>query len=284
MAKKSFLNKARQTFSESDVVVEERATNTRRGEIEGTTRLKEARNIPIGKIKPDQNQPRKSFDGEALKELAASIGLHGILQPIVVEYVEQDDYFKIISGERRYRAALLVELTHLPCVIRSTNTEERLTLQLIENIQREDLSPVDKARGLLQLKATLGKDTLWKKVEEITGFGERRRQQLLALLDLPEDLQNKIVSLGKKPAKNLITEKHARALLRLNRHPEKQVDLFNRITSSKESITGDRALQVVKEMFGAVSEKAYKISFTYATTRDLIKQLEEKLAELKKPT
>ncbi len=174
MARKNFLKQAQQSIVDSQTLIAEEPIQedyiggSKRSEYEGTTRLKGARKIPLNKIKPDPNQPRTTFDKESLTELANSIKQHGVLEPITVEYVQTEDYFKIISGERRYRASQLAELTHLPCIVRMTNDGERLAIQLVENIQREDLSPVDKARGLLELKAKLGKNTQWKEIEALT--------------------------------------------------------------------------------------------------------------------
>lgn len=284
MAKKSFFDKAQQAITESDTLPAEEMVETAgkgRGEYEGTLRLKEARNVPISKIKPDPNQPRKTFPEEPMKELTASVELHGVLEPITVEYVEEKDYFKIITGERRYRAAKRVGLADLPCMVRTVDDKKRLTHQLIENIQREDLGPVDKARGLLELKSTLGNKATWKDVEKITGISERRRQQFLALLDLPNELQYEIVALGRRPAKNRVTEKHARALLRLNKYPDKQLEFFNKIRDGKSPITGDQALELVKNILGSQTNPKQKISFTYTDVGDLIKQLQTKLRELK---
>jgi len=287
MAKKTFLNRAEQSIAEGgqNLLTEELVppSEMTRAEYEGTTRLKEARSIPIDKIKPDPNQPRTQYDAESLNELADSIREHGVIQPITVEYVATDDYFKIITGERRYRASLRAELTEMPCIVRSMDTKVRLAHQLIENIQREDLNPIDKARGLLELRATLGPNAQWKEVEKITGISERRRQQFLALLDLPKDIQTKIVALGKRPANNAITEKHARALLRLGKYEDKQRELLKKITSSKIPITGDDALKIAKDMVGGNGKTSnkQKIIFFYSTNNDLIKQLEAKLKELK---
>jgi len=288
MARKNFLKQAQQSIVDSQTLIaeepiqEDYVVGSKRGEYEGTTRLKGARNIPLNKIKPDPNQPRTTFDKESLTELANSIKQYGVLEPITVEYVQTEDYFKIIAGERRYRASQLAELTHMPCIVRTTDDSERLAIQLVENIQREDLSPVDKARGLLELKAKLGKNTQWKEIEAMTGISERRRQQFLALLNLPGDIQSKIVSLSKKTEKNFITEKHARALLRLNHNSDKQRKLFDQINNSKTPISGEQALQLAKKMLNSRSVSKNRITFTYTTINDLIRQLEAKLSELKK--
>ena len=116
MARKNFLKQAQQSIVDSQTLIaeepiqEDYIVGSKRSEYEGTTRLKGARNIPLNKIKPDPNQPRTTFNEESLTELANSIKQHGVLEPITVEYVQTEDYFKIISGERRYRASQLAEL------------------------------------------------------------------------------------------------------------------------------------------------------------------------------
>lgn len=250
-----------------------------RGEMAGT-RITGARDIPVEKIKPDPNQPRKEFDQEALAELAASIKRHGVMQAISVEYVEKEDYFQIISGERRYRASIMAELTSMPCIIHKVADRDRLARQIVENIQREDLSPIEKARGLLELKAQLGAETTWAQVEEQTGLSERRRKQFIALLNLPEDMQIEIVSLGSKPARNQITEKHARALLYLRNHPDKQLSLFEQIKDGTETISGDDAMRIAKGLISIGDPDRQRLVIIYSTTEDLRDQLRTKLAEI----
>ena len=265
------------------------------------SRLKEARSIPIDKIKPDPNQPRKAISTEtteSFSELVSSIQEHGILQPITVEYIEKRDYFKIIYGERRYRAARQANLTALPCIVRSVDKEDRLAQQLIENIHREDLNPVDKARGLIEFKVLLGKE--WKEVEQKMGLSRRRRQQFTALLNLPENIQKEIVALGRRPAKNQVTEKHARALLKLNKYPNKQLELFKKIKNNKKPIAGDEAIELAKELVNQdIKPKEriivsvlfehqrrrmnFKKEFSFDNNlKELISQLETKIKSFKK--
>lgn len=254
-----------------------------RAEIEGTKRLKNAKSIAINRIKPDPGQPRKTFDGDRLDELASSIKEQGILQPITVEYVEDGDggFYKIISGERRYQAAVRVGLKEMPCIVQSNVSQQnRYAQQLIENLQREDLSPIDKASALLEYKDRLGPEAVWEDVQRTVGISERRRQQFMALLNLPESLQKEIVATGRKPSKNQITEKHARALLLLNSFPEKQLELFGLIKSSKEPITGDEAISKAKEIKG--KKAIHHFSVSYKDERDLLAKLEDKIKELKK--
>ena len=245
-----------------------------------TSKLSGARMIPFRKVKPDPKQPRTNFREEPLKELAASISEHGILQPLVVQYIQDGDYFQIVSGERRYRASELIGLKKLPCIIRDNLTQGKIVAQqLIENIHREDLSPIEKARGFYSLKAVLG-DVKWKDVEKITGVSERRRQQFIALLELPKEIQKNIVNIGSKPSQNQVTEGHARALLRLDGHPEKQQKLFNQILKTNEPITSRQAMHIAREMLGENTQRTSKIEFSYSSLSDLITQLKAKIDEL----
>ena len=220
-------------------------------QIEGTKRMKNAKLIKISMIKPDPNQPRKAFPQKSLKELSESIHQHDVLQPITVEYLESDNCYQIISGERRFHAAKMANLTEIPCIIhKDVNSKNRYTKQLIENIQREDLSPIDKARALFEYKDLLGSESIWSDVEKIVGISKSRRKQFTALLNLPEKIQKEIVTIGRRPSNNNITEKHARALLILNKYPEKQFELFEFIKNSEKQITGDEAILEAKQIIG----------------------------------
>ncbi len=116
------------------------------GPFAGTSRLKGARLIPIERLAPDPCQPRKTFSEKSLADLAASIQEHGILHPLLVEYNPERDLYIIITGERRYRAAKLAGRTELPCIVSdSLSARQRLFHQLVENLQRDDLSPFEEA-------------------------------------------------------------------------------------------------------------------------------------------
>ena len=111
-----------------------------------------ATTLPLSEIEPDKEQPRKKFDDEALAELASSIAEHGVLQPIVVRPAPSAaGRYRIIAGERRWRAARMAGLTEVPVVIREVTDEQAMELALIENLQREDLDPVEEALGYQQL-------------------------------------------------------------------------------------------------------------------------------------
>ena len=105
--------------------------------------------IKITKIEPNRDQPRKKFDEEKLEELANSIKQYGVIQPIIV--MPKDDYYQIVAGERRWRASKKAGLKEMPCLVRTKTEQENREIALIENIQRENLNPIEKARGLRKL-------------------------------------------------------------------------------------------------------------------------------------
>ena len=105
--------------------------------------------IKVIEIEPNRNQPRRNFPSESIEELAKSIERYGIIQPIIVS--KKDDFYEIIAGERRWRAAKKAGLKEMPCIVRENDERKNKEIALIENIQREDLNPIDKARVLRQL-------------------------------------------------------------------------------------------------------------------------------------
>lgn len=129
----------------------------RRGEREDTAPMGGARFIALERIKPDPGQPRKTFAPETLASLAESIRELGeIIDPLTVEYDETHDVFRIISGERRYRAAKLVGLEKLPCIIKEVDEKKRALLQLIANLQRQDMTPLEESAGIRALAQKSG--------------------------------------------------------------------------------------------------------------------------------
>ena len=246
----------------------------------GTKRMKSAKWIGIDKICADPTQPRKNFNESSIAELAQSIQEYGVRQPIVVEYIEDKDKFRIVSGERRYRAAKIAGLNEMPCIVQEkANQSVRFAQQMIENIHREDFSPIDKARAIIEYKGLLGEGKPWSEVEQKIGISESRRKQFVSLLNLPAEIQSEIVSIGKRPSKNQLTEKHARALLMLNKMPDKQAELFNIIKNGKTKITGDEAIEKAKTIIGKKTQLIFRL--TYQNKEELIEKLEQALSELK---
>jgi ParB family chromosome partitioning protein len=152
----------------------------RKGERGNTRLMGGARLIDIGRIKPDPNQPRKEFKQETLESLAESIKeLGGIIDPLTVEYNEQEDLFRIISGERRFRAATMVGMQILPCIIKDVDDKKRLLIQFIANLQREDITPLEEAAGIKALKERFGYNQA--RIAKLLNKSESYISQLLGL-------------------------------------------------------------------------------------------------------
>lgn len=193
--------------------------------------------IELERIKPNPFQPRREFEETALKELAESIREYGVLQPIVVTRKELSGEgagqvlsveYELLAGERRLRAAKLVGLPHIPAIIRSdTSDKVKLELALVENLQRADLNPMEKARAFKQLIDQFG----LRQIDVAEKIGKSREvvANTLRLLTLPEAMQE-AVALGK------ITEGHTRPLLMLSGHPEDQTQLYQNILAQSLSV------------------------------------------------
>ena len=160
------------------------------------------RYIGINDIKPNAQQPRKTFDPEKIRELADSLREHGIIQPLVVR--RSGEVYEIVAGERRWRAAREAELGKVPCIIRDFTDEENMLVAIIENMQREDLNPIEEAEGLSEMMKTYGMTQ--QQVSKSVGKSRPYIANSLRLLKLPEDIQA-YVSEGK------MTAGHARALI-----------------------------------------------------------------------
>jgi len=163
----------------------------------------ELRELPVATIKPNPNQPRKTFDEEALAGLASSIEANGVVQPLLVRPLHDGSY-ELIAGERRWRAAGKVGLEKVPAIVRDSEQAERLQVALIENMVREDLNPIDEARACAALVEELGlsKEELARRV----GRSRPAISNLIRLLDLPDDAIELLES-------GELSEGHGRALL-----------------------------------------------------------------------
>ncbi|MFB6466497.1 nucleoid occlusion protein [Cytobacillus sp. Hz8] len=187
-------------------------------ELENREENEEVRKIPIDHIVPNRFQPRTVFDDEKIEELARTIHIHGIIQPIVVREYEKGKY-EIIAGERRLRAIKKLGWHEVPAIIKNLTDTETASVALIENLQREELSPIEEAMAygkLLELH-NLTQEALAQRL----GKGQSTVANKLRLLKLPREVQDAL--LMKK-----ITERHARALIPL-KDPEKQIKLLNDI-------------------------------------------------------
>jgi ParB family transcriptional regulator, chromosome partitioning protein len=181
--------------------------------------------IPIAHIRPNPSQPRKEFNDESLDELADSIRQHGLIQPITVRYLGEKR-FELISGERRLRAGKLAGLQEIPGYIREVDDEQILTLALIENIQREDLSPLEVAMGYQRMMEEL--KLTQAEVARKVGKNRSTVTNMLRLLSLPDFIQAALRD-------ELITTGHARALINLKDEKE-QKKLLKKMISDALSV------------------------------------------------
>jgi ParB family chromosome partitioning protein len=176
-------------------------------------------------VRPRADQPRQTMDPRALDELAASIRSHGVLQPIRVRV--QDDGYEIVAGERRWRAADRAGLEDIPAIVVDADDDRAYVEALIENIQREGLNALDRAQALTRLRVMLGLRS-WQEVGELVGITRQHIHNLLKVSRLPEPMREDLRA-------GDLTEKHARALLRLQGCPEEQARLWERIHAEKLS-------------------------------------------------
>lgn len=188
--------------------------------------ISELRKIPIGDISPDPDQPRRHFDEEALAELAASIKEHGVLQPIVVTSVTGGSY-QVVAGERRWRAANAAGLIKIPAIVRTISNQHKLELALIENIQRQDLNPLETATAYLKLHQQFNM-TYEEIGKRVGGKAISTISNALRLLQLPEEAKKALVT-GK------ISEGHARQLLALG-DPKAQQHMLKLIINEGWSV------------------------------------------------
>ncbi|NCB00932.1 MAG: ParB/RepB/Spo0J family partition protein [Spirochaetia bacterium] len=174
--------------------------------------------LEINRVHPNPNQPRKQFDQETLEELAESIRVQGIIQPLIVEKISDDEY-AIITGERRYRAALIVGLEKIPVIIKKFSDLQRLEISLIENIQRENLNPIEEARAYVYLL-----EQSHIRQEELANRVGKKRSTItnsIRLLQLPREMQDSLLA-------SEFSAGHARALLSVI-NPSDQEYLYQKI-------------------------------------------------------
>jgi ParB family chromosome partitioning protein len=167
------------------------------------TEARSASTLPVAAISPNPTQPRRLFDETALNELADSIRIKGVLQPILVRPAEEGRY-EIVAGERRWRAAQMAGLHEIPVVIRTFSDIDGFEAAIIENVQRTDLNPIEESQGYQRLIQEFGHTQ--EMVASVTGKARSHVANLLRLLDLPEDVQT-LVKLG------LLSLGHAKAVM-----------------------------------------------------------------------
>lgn len=195
------------------------------------------RKLKITEVEPNNNQPRKNFDEEALEELSESIKKYGIIQPIIV--VKKDGFYEIVAGERRWRASKKAGLTHIPAIVREADERRNKEIALIENIQREDLNAFEKALGIKQLMEEY--ELTQQQVSEILGKSRSSIANSVRILNLDERVLE-LVKQGK------LTEGHCRALLAIEEH-DKQYNMALRMIETGASVRDtEKRMQVTKKM------------------------------------
>lgn len=217
--------------------------------------------IKITEIEPNREQPRKKFDEDALLELAESIKQFGVIQPLIVQ--KRGDYYEIIAGERRWRAAKIAGLKEVPVIIKDYTSQERVEISLIENIQREDLNPIEEAHAYKRLlnEFSLKQDEVAERVSK----SRTAVTNSMRLLKLDERVQQMVID-------DMISTGHARSLLSIE-DKELQYTIANRIFDEKLSVRETEKLMKTIQL-----EKTDKVKEDKNTVNSLIyKDIEEKI-------
>ena len=219
--------------------------------------------VRLSQIEPNREQPRKVFDEDALIELSESIKQYGVLQPLLVQ--KKDKYYEIIAGERRWRAAKLAGLKEVPVIIRNYTEQEIVEISLIENIQREDLNPIEEAQAYKRLLTEFH-----LKQDEVAERVSKSRAAVtnsIRLLKLNEEVQRMVVD-------EMISTGHARALLAVE-NPEEQYNLAQRIFDEKLSVRDVEKL--VKNLHKPAKSKKVDDKTMQVIYQDIEEKLKQKL-------
>ena len=220
--------------------------------------------VKITRVEPNREQPRKNFDEDALQELADSIKQFGLLQPILVQ--DRKEYYEIIAGERRWRAAKMAGLKEIPVIIRNYTDQEIVEISLIENIQREDLNPIEEAQAYKRLLTEFH-----LKQDEVAERVSKSRAAVtnsIRLLKLSDEVQQMVID-------EMISTGHARALLAVE-NPEEQYTLAQKIFDEKLSVRDVEKL--VKNLHKPVKQKKMDDKALQAIYLDIEEKLKQKLS------
>lgn len=232
---------------------------------EKTEKLEGETIVNITKVEPNREQPRKNFDEDALEELAESIKQFGLLQPILVQ--DRKSYYEIIAGERRWRAAKKAGLKEVPVIIKNLTDQEIVEISLIENIQREDLNPIEEAQAYKRLLTEFN-----LKQDEVADRVSKSRTAVtnsMRLLKLCDEVQQMIIN-------GMISTGHARALIGIE-DPEKQYNIAQRIFDEKLSVRDVEKL--VKNIGKPSTTKLRKPNETDKSLEIIYQDIEDRLKE-----
>jgi ParB family chromosome partitioning protein len=220
--------------------------------------------VPVSALTANPNQPRTTFDEEALAQLAESIKQYGILQPLVVTPHGPGKY-AIVAGERRWRAAQLAGESRVPVIVRSTKELEQLEIALVENVQRVDLSPLEQAVSIERLHQQFS--MTYEAIAKRLGKASSTLNNTVRLLQLPEDAQEALKS-------GHIFEGHARAILSLKDMPEKQAELLGNIQKHGWSVRqAEQFVTSLKEGYKESTATRERMQTETPETKTLSKKL-----------
>ena len=221
-------------------------------------------NLPINKVIPNPEQPRKHFEEEALNELAKSIKNHGIVQPLIV--TKYNDDYRIIAGERRWRSAKIAGLKEVPAVVRSLKLIEELEVAIIENVQRVDLSPLEQAQSIERLHDQF--NLSYAEIAKKLGKAVPTIHNTVRLLQLPKPAMQALKN-------GQISEGHARAILALKEDSQKQADLLESVLKFGWSVR--QAEQFVTASRQEEKKSTKKVKEHMATTNTQTEALAKRL-------
>ena len=211
---------------------------------------KEVVELYLDDIIPNRFQPREVFNEEALNELAQSIKVHGVFQPIIVRKL--GDKYEIIAGERRYKASVIAGMTKIPAIIRNLDDKEASKIALLENLQRKDLTPIEEARTyqkILEIDSMTQED-----LGKTMGKSQGAIANKMRLLSLPDEVQDALLN-------DKISERHARSLLNLNT-PQEQIAMLNKVISNRLTVRElDNEIKAINDKEKGIEELEPKLDF-----------------------
>lgn len=226
------------------------------------------RQLSLSKIEPNPNQPRKIFDQSALEELAESIRLHGVITPITVRHSEKEGYYQIIAGERRWRAARLAGLKEIPAMVLEAKESEVMELALIENLQRQDLNPIEEAEGYDLLMRQFGltqEDVAHRVVKSRSAVANALR-----LLGLPEEVRSMVAN-GK------LSGGHARAVLAVA-DEDKRIEAAKQMVGMSVRQAESLAKRLNKKPAQKPQTEGFSVDYVAAVEKELESVLGRKIS------
>lgn len=249
MAKNTGLGKGLDALFSDKTVIEKIKEEKRDGET--------IEKIKVIDIEPNRNQPRRNFDMESIEELAESIKIYGVIQPIIV--TRKDGYYEIVAGERRWRASKKAGLAEIPCIIRNDDERKSKEIALIENIQREDLNPIEKAKGFKQLIDEYGLKQ--QELADIMGMNRSTVTNCLRILNLDP----RVIDLA---LEGKLTEGHCRSLLGFE-DPDTQYKMALKIIETGQTVRDiERSLKNKKNVKKNSKEDRKKYEAIYRDIED----------------